>query len=72
MLTIKSNYSLTRRDSKLLVQVVIGIIGILGIMFAQLGEINTVQMQQAQNNGKVISSEISRVSSNVDWLEILF
>lgn len=61
---------LSPRDSKLLVELVIGIIGILGIMLAQMSEHKmTMKPQQIITTGKInaVKSE-----SETNWFDIIF
>lgn len=73
MLSNQSHNSLSRRGSKLLVEVVIGVIGILGIMLAQAGENQMSSSLTQVDNGKaMIASELKQVTPEIDWVDILF
>ncbi|MCW8877673.1 MAG: hypothetical protein OQK51_11505 [Kangiellaceae bacterium] len=69
MLLTSQQKSLSKRGSKLLVEVVIGVIGLLGIMVAQSGS-HQEHVFYSKANGEVVSVEQSE--SKIDWLDILF
>ncbi|TQV86610.1 hypothetical protein [Aliikangiella coralliicola] len=71
MLTRKSHKSLSRRGSKLLVEVVIGVIGLLGIMLAQAGQTEKLNGQDSLEHNAGFA-QVSNVSTKIDWLEVLF
>lgn len=65
--------SLSRRGSKLLVQMIIGVIGILGIMLAQSSAGNGSQIERfVDENGKVVQTEVAKIAPKIDWSELLF
>lgn len=73
MLIANRRRSLSRRGSKLLVEMIIGVIGILGIMLAQNSAYHNSQAGQlVDHNGKIIKTEVARMTSKIDWLDILF
>jgi len=73
MLNTKLRGSLTRRGSKLLVEMIIGVIGILGIMLAQSATVQNSSIEQlVDQNGKVVQTQVANMTPKVDWLEILF
>ncbi|WP_196137400.1 hypothetical protein [Aliikangiella sp. G2MR2-5] len=69
MFSVKSEKVLTRRGSKLLAEVIIGIIGLLGILIAQSA--HDSHMKTGTNvSGEVV--KVVQVPTKIDWLEILF
>ena len=80
MFVHKPHHSLTRRGSKLLVEVVIGVIGIFGIMLAQLGEqsigkgvVIKDQVQAVSVSQMSVSQEsANKITPKIDWLELLY
>ncbi|MET1254694.1 hypothetical protein [Aliikangiella maris] len=69
MLANKPLNSLTRRHSKLLAELIIGIIGVFGIMLAEIDSKDRNHLVQFQNQQSVVM----KVSpSKIDWLEVLF
>ncbi len=66
-------HSLTRRNTKLMVEIVIGIIGLLGIMLAQLEPSRSSMDQMLLDNDKTVIGEgVAKVVTKIDWLDILF
>lgn len=78
MFSQKSHQSLSRRGSKLLVEMVIGVIGILGIMLAQFeGHGNDslphgLKSGGEAGSGETIGTHVVRITPEIDWSEILF
>ncbi len=72
MLAKSEHRTLTRRDSKLLVEVVIGVIGLLGILLAQASHFSHPQDSQSMGvkNSVVISQ--SQPTLEFDWIDLLF
>lgn len=68
MKNTSSHRTLSRRGSKLLVEVVIGAIGILGIMLAQSIESSHYRIQQMNQSGVMMQVE---APVEIDWLDIL-
>ncbi len=73
MFSQSQHHSLTRRGSKLLVEVVIGVIGVLGIMLAHVGEHRQAADFHGGNiSGESISIEVSKVAPRINWSEVFF
>jgi|GEM_PF-2185735 len=65
--------ALTRRGSKLLVEMIIGVIGILGIMLSQVEMSQAGSVERTVVNGNiVVSLGVARAATKPDWAEILF
>lgn len=69
MLLSSQSKSLSKRGSKLLVEMIIGVIGLLGIMVALSGN-QQDQIFYSKANGEIVSIEQSE--TKIDWLDILF
>lgn len=73
MFSPNSQQTLTRRGSKLLVEMIIGIIGLLGIMLAQIGEDSRdYHLSKLNAQGEQVSVNVSKVTAKIDWLDVLF
>ncbi len=81
ILSRQSAYLFSRRGSKLIVEVIIGVIGLLGIALAQVTEPVPVYLSGEDrvilsiSKGVEVSSSQDKfllVTPAVDWLEILF
>ena len=73
MFNTKLRGSLSRRGSKLLVEMIIGVIGILGIMLAQSSAYNQAQLERLRaNNVELVNAKVSEITPKIDWQEILF
>ncbi len=65
--------TLSRRGSKLLVELIIGVIGVLGIMLAQNSQYGQAQLERLANKGDTVAqSQVSNITQKVDWLDIIF
>ncbi len=71
---IRNNrHTFSRRGSKLVAELVIGVIGILGIMLAESSQHNMEQLAAYKNAGEfVVQTQLAGSTKKVDWLDILF
>ena len=68
-----TNPVISRRGSKLLVELVIGVIGLLGILLAQAKEPNFAEaLQKLQSRGQVMSLEMTQEPAELNLLDLLF
>ena len=73
MSTRTSYCTLSPRDSKLLVEVVIGVIGILGMMLALAVQPANVDLMTELVNGQAtMTGSLTPTAGQVDWLALLF
>ncbi|MGX5201336.1 hypothetical protein [Aliikangiella sp. IMCC44632] len=71
MLSTKTKVAFSRRHSKTIVEIIIGVIGLLGIMVAQIDHTNKdFGLKERQFSQNV--SELPPLQTPVNWLELLF
>lgn len=63
---------MTRRNSKLLVELTIGVIGLLGILFAQMPARATPSELTGQVLEQTSELGVQSVTPKIDWFEVLF